>query len=69
MATNGPAIWEGYGTCFCSHGTNLVALMRDRGTSLIGTANLSPGYKFDGGHWCSVAKIVSKLEICQGAGF
>src|SRR4030042_996537 len=33
----------GYGTCFCSHGTNLIACWRDRGTSLIGAANLSPG--------------------------
>jgi hypothetical protein len=29
-----------------------------------------PGYKVGGGHWCSVAvQIVSKPEICQGAGF
>jgi hypothetical protein len=26
----------GYGTCFCSHGTNFIALRRGRGTSLIG---------------------------------
>jgi hypothetical protein len=32
----------GYGTCFCCHGTNFIAYWRDRGTSLIGTANLSP---------------------------
>jgi hypothetical protein len=32
----------GYGTCFCRHGTNLVEYWRDRGTSLIGAANLSP---------------------------
>jgi hypothetical protein len=29
-----------------------------------------PGYKFGGGHWCSVAvQIVSEPEISQGAGF
>jgi len=26
----------GYGTCFCSHGTNIIALRRDRGTKLLG---------------------------------
>ena len=29
-----------------------------------------PGYKFGGGHWRSVAvQVVSKPEICHGAGF
>jgi hypothetical protein len=32
----------GYGACFCRHGTNFIACWRDRGTSLIGAANLSP---------------------------
>jgi hypothetical protein len=32
----------GYGTCFCRHGTNYIACWRDRGTSLIGAASLSP---------------------------
>jgi len=32
----------GYGTCFCRHGTNFIECWRDRGTSLIGAANLSP---------------------------
>ena len=32
----------GYGTCFCSPGTNFVTCWRDPGTSLIGTASLSP---------------------------
>jgi hypothetical protein len=32
----------GYGTCFCCHGTNFIACWRDRGTSLIGAASLSP---------------------------
>jgi len=32
----------GYGTCFCSHGTNFIGYWRDRGTSLIGAASLSP---------------------------
>jgi hypothetical protein len=31
----------GYGTCFCSHGTNVIACWRDRGTSLIGAGKLS----------------------------
>jgi len=31
----------GYGTCFCRHGTNFIACWRDRGTILIGAANLS----------------------------
>jgi hypothetical protein len=32
----------GYGTCFCGHGTIFIACWRDRGTILIGVANLSP---------------------------
>ena len=32
----------GYGTCFCSHGTNFIACWRGRGTRLIGGTNLSP---------------------------
>jgi len=32
----------GYGTCFCSPGTNFTESWRDRGTSLIETVNLSP---------------------------
>ena len=32
----------GYGTCFCRHGTNFIAYWRNRGTSLIVAANLSP---------------------------
>jgi len=32
----------GYGTCFCRHGTNFIACWRDRGTSLVGAARLSP---------------------------
>jgi hypothetical protein len=31
----------GYGTCFCRHGTNLIACWRDRGTILIGAGKLS----------------------------
>ena len=42
----GSASWRitvqgGYGTCFCSHGTNLIAYWRDRGTRLIGAGKLS----------------------------
>jgi hypothetical protein len=32
----------GYGTCFCRHGTKFIECWRDRGTILIGVANLSP---------------------------
>lgn len=32
----------GFGACFCRHGTNFIEFWRDRGTSLIGAANLSP---------------------------
>jgi hypothetical protein len=32
----------GYGTRFCRHGTDFIACRRDRGTSLIGAASLSP---------------------------
>ncbi len=32
----------GYGTCFCSPGTKFIKSWRDPGTSLIGTASLSP---------------------------
>jgi len=39
----------GYGTCFCSHGTNFIACWRDRGTSLIGATNLSPVIKLVAG--------------------
>jgi hypothetical protein len=39
----------GYGTCFCSHGTNLIAYWCDRGTSLIGAAKLSPVTKLVAG--------------------
>jgi len=39
----------GYGTCFCCHGTNFIACWRDRGTSLIGAANLSPVTKLVAG--------------------
>jgi len=32
------------------------------------SCELIPGYKFDGGHWRSVAvQTISKPEICQGA--
>ena len=32
----------GYGTCFCSHGTNFIEHYACRGTRLIGAENLSP---------------------------
>ena len=33
----------GYGTCFCSPGTNFITCWRDPGTRFIGATNLSPG--------------------------
>jgi hypothetical protein len=33
---------QGVWRTFCSHGTNFIASWRDRDTSLIGAANLSP---------------------------
>jgi hypothetical protein len=39
----------GYGTCFCRHGTILIAYWRDRGTSLIGAGKLSQYRIFVGG--------------------
>ena len=39
----------GYGTCFCRHGTYFIAFWRDRGTSLIGAAKLSPVTKLVAG--------------------
>jgi hypothetical protein len=60
----------GYGTCFCCHGTNLIAYRRDRGTSLIGAENLSPVTNLVGEHWRSVAvQFVSKAGIYHGAEF
>jgi hypothetical protein len=42
----------GYGACFCRHSTNYIACWRDRGTILVGAANLSP---------------VTNLVACTGA--
>jgi len=36
----------GYGTCFCRHGTNFIEHYACRGTSFIGTSNLSRHRKF-----------------------
>jgi len=37
----------GYGTCFCRHGTNFIALRRDRGTMFLSNRELLPVQKFD----------------------
>jgi hypothetical protein len=39
----------GYGTCFCSPGTNFITCWRDPGTRLIGAASLSPVTKLGAG--------------------
>jgi hypothetical protein len=35
----------GYGTCFCSHGTNFIEHYESRGTELIASHIFIPGYK------------------------
>ena len=37
----------GYGTCFCSHGTNFNALRRDRGIMFLSGREFLPVQKFD----------------------
>ena len=37
----------GYGTCFCRHGTNFIALRRDRGTMFLSGREFLPVQKFD----------------------
>ena len=37
----------GYGTCFCRHGTNFIALRRDRGTRFLSGRELLQVQKFD----------------------
>jgi len=56
-------VWRG----FCRHGTNFIACWRDRGTSLIGAAILSPVTKLVT-CTCAVSryKAKSKPENCQG---
>jgi len=56
---------------FCRHGTNFIACWRDRDTSLIGAANLSPVTKLVAGTGpeYSGVQTISKPDICQGAGF
>jgi hypothetical protein len=52
----------GYGTCFCSHGTNFIVYWRDRGTSLIGAANLSPVTKLVAGTGAVSRYILSRSQ-------
>jgi hypothetical protein len=60
----------GYGTCFCRHGTNFIALRRDRGTSLINGREIVPVDEVGKRHWRSVAvEVVSEAEIYHDAGF
>ena len=37
----------GYGTCFCSQGTNIIALRRDRGTMFLSGREFLQEQKFD----------------------
>ena len=37
----------GYGTCFCRHSTNFIALRRDRGTRFLSGWEYIPVQKFD----------------------
>jgi hypothetical protein len=48
----------GYGTCFCSPGTNFITCWRDPGTRFIGATNLSP-----------VIKLVTGIAQCRGTIF
>ena len=58
----------GYGTCFCSHGTNLIACRRGRGTSLINGRVFLPVDNAGKGHWSNIAvQVVSEAENCHGA--
>ena len=50
----------GYGTCFCRHGTSFIAYWRDRGTSLIGAANLSPVT-----NWVACTGAVSRYKLSR----
>jgi len=52
----------GFGACFCCHGTKFIEFWRDRGTSLIGAANLSPVTKLVG---CTGAVSRYKLSRSQ----
>jgi hypothetical protein len=63
------SVQGGYGTCFCSPGTNFIMSWRDRGTRLIGAANLSPVTKLGastGPASGGGVQFVSEQEICQG---
>ena len=62
-------VQEGYGTCFCSHGTNFIEHWECRGTSFISDQEIVLVQDVLNGHWRSVAmQFVSEQEICQGAG-
>ena len=52
----------GFGACFCSHGTSFIDFWRDRGTRLIGAANLSPVTRLV---WCTGAVSRYRLSRSQ----
>ena len=66
----------GYGTCFCSPGTNFITYWRDRDTSLIGATSLSPckklvagtgavsGYKLSRSHKSITVQDLNCLQVC-----
>ena len=53
----------GYGTCFCSHGTNFIALRRDRGTMFLSGREFLPVQKFD--KWALAQCRGTKLSRSQ----
>jgi hypothetical protein len=57
--------YGGYGTCFCSPGTKLVAHYACRGTELIANHIFIPEYKFYALLWRGPG--LSPLRICLGS--
>ncbi len=53
----------GYGTCFCRHGTNFIALRRGRGTMFLSGRELLPVQKFD--KWALAQCRGTKLSRSQ----
>ena len=57
------SVWRG----FCLHGTNFIECWRDRGTSLIGAANLSPITKLEKGTYAvSRYKLSRRQKTVKG---
>jgi hypothetical protein len=57
----------GYGTCFCSPGTNFTQVLARSRYKFDRSHEFIPGYKVGCGHWRRVeVQFVSEQEICQG---